>query len=305
MLAALVVSHSLPAFGVNSGLLLKWLPLVTHLQSLISRHIGTESLEPPGGRLSKHYASVVANYAQVLAQSIYKEETEIMITAATTYESLRQGSLWPQDRQSMLLLQCQAMDLLKSGKFEDRTDVLEFLYERSAALLGDMDDIYIWAASQLRHAHDRQLSRVRFHKQAVIASNGPKASRPIDQVSANEIYQPTTEGSASRVQGYESVLLQTIEQCENRYEQLNALQARSRLARYYKGAGLLLKAGEEYKRIWNGYHLRNDYNQASLALRSALGLYVKSGHLGQLLDAKMDLYRKLSNPGGCFTCRSL
>lgn len=286
MLAASVLSQDLPDIGTDAVPHLEYIPLIKNSHNLILHYIEPRSLESPNGRLCQQYAAVSARYAQVYSQSPYTKEAEAMITATTNYESVRQGSSWPQDRRSLHILQCLATILWRSGKLDEATEVLESLYEESSRLFGDMDDTAVWAAARLRDVRDRKIAYDQFRQQAVIASRGTKLPLRLDRVSRGEDFYATAEDLVDPVSDEEYRLTQMVQESKEQFGPSDAdtLQAMSDLAQFYKKMKLHLKAGRSYEHLWEVYHSSNDNTHGRQALADAVDSYTKADRLTQEIE---------------------
>lgn len=281
MLAASVLSQDLPDIGMDAVPHLEYIPLIKNSHNLILHYIEPRSLESPNGRLCQQYAAVSARYAQIYLQSPYTKEAEAMITATTNYESVRQGSSWPQDRRSLHILQCLATILWRSGKLDEATEVLESLYEESSRLFGDMDDTAVWAAARLRDVRDRKIANDQFREQAVIASSGTKLPLRLDRVSRGEDFHATVEDLVDPVSDEEYRLTQMVQESKEQFgpSDPDTLQAMSDLAQFYKGLKLHLKAGRSYEHLWEVSG--NDNTRGRQALTDAVDSYTKADRLTQ------------------------
>ena len=286
MLAALVLSQSLPDISMDAAPDLKYIPLVKDSHDLMLQYIEPRSLEPPNGRLCQQFAAVSARYAQVYAQSVYTREAEAMVTAATTYESLQQGSSWPQDRRSLLILKLLADSLWKSKQFDKTVEVLETLCEESTRLFGDMDDIPVWAAARLRDARDMTNLHDQFQRRAVIATHGTKPPLRLDPASYAEDFHTAPEDHANPTSDDEYRLKQIVQESEEQFGPTDddTLQAISDLAQFYEISGLYLKAGKSYEHLWDSYRSKRDNKHGSQALADAVDCYTKSDLLTQQLE---------------------
>ena len=296
MLAALVISQSLPDIGMDAVPYLRHVPLIKHTYDLMQQYVEPRNREAPSGRLCQQYAAVNARYAQVCIQSQHAKEAEAMLTASIEYEQLLQGSTWPQDRKSLLLLKYMAMSLLKCGKFDDVIPVLESLCTAKTELLEDVDDISVWAAARLRDVREGEIRDRQFQQQAVIATNRTKQPSRLEGACGDDSCHTIVEAPETLLSGEEYYLNQAV--IEN--ERLSGpsdyytLQAIRDLARFYERSKLYFKAGTSFERLWKGYYSNNDKIRGAQALADAVHCYQSSDRLSQLI--------KLNNLKDGLTC---
>ena len=286
MLAALVLSQSLPDIGMDAVPYLKHVPLIEYTYGLMQQHIEPRNREAPSGRFCRQYAAVNARYAQVYMQSLHAKGIESMLTASLEYEQLLQGSSWPQDRKSLLLLKYLALSLLKCGRFDDVIPVLESLCTAKIELLEDVDDISVWAAARLRDVREGEIRDRQFQQQAVIATNRTKQPSRLEGACGDDSCHTIVEAPETLLSGEEYYLNQAV--IEN--ERLSGpndnetLQAICDLAQFYKRSKLYFKAGTSFERLWKGYYSNNDKIRGAQALADAVDCYQISNRLSQLIE---------------------
>ena len=293
MLAALILSQSLPDIGMDAVPYLRYIPLIKYTYGLMQQYIEPRNREAPSGRLCQHYAAVNAKYAQVYMQSLHAKEVETMLSASIEYEQLLQGSSWPQDRKSLLLLKYLASSLLKCGRVDDVIPILKSLCTAKIELLEDVDDISVWAASRLRNVREGEIRDRQLQQQAVIASNRTKRPLRHDGACGDGDPHATVKGRHAAFEVPETpssdeeyYLCQAV--IEN--ERLSGpsdnatLRAKFDLAQFYESSGLYFKAGTSYERLWQGYCLKNDDIRGGWALANAVDKYEKSNRLTQLIE---------------------
>ena len=303
MLAALVLSQSLPDIGMDAVPYLRHVPLIKYTYGLMQQYIEPRNREAPSGRLCQQYAAVNARYAQVCIQSLHAKEVEAMLTASIEYEQLLQGSTWPQDRKSLLLLKYLALSLLKCGKFDDVIPVLESLCTARTELLEDVDDISVWAAARLRNVREGEVRDRQLQQQAVIATNKTKRPSRLEGAWADDSPQVIVEARHAVLEAPETPLSDEeyyLNQAVIESERLSGpsdnetLQAICDLAQFYKRSELYFKAGTSYERLWQGYCSNNNKLWGAQALADAVDCYQKSNRLSQLI--------KLNNLKDGLTC---
>lgn len=291
VLAALIISQSLPSINMDNVPYLKHFPLIKYSYDMMQHYIEPRNLESPNGssgRLCGHYTTVTARYAQVYMLSPYAKEAEAMLTATIRYEKMLQGSSWPSDRKSLLLLKHLASSFLKGGKFDNAVPILESLCNANPDLFGSIDDVPVWAAARLRDVREREILYGRLQQQAIIATNKATLPRRLDGASDYEDFEAVVEGWPSEateisLSDEEYCLKQTV--IEN--ERLSGpsdnetLQATSDLARFYKNKRLYLEAGRSYEDLWHRSRSKDGETGASQALADAVHCYSKSNRLTQ------------------------
>ena len=285
MLAALVLSQSLPDIGMDAVPYLRHVPLIEHTYGLMQQYIEPRNREAPSGRFCRQYAAVNARYAQVYMQSLHAKGIETMLTASLEYEQLLQGSSWPQDRKSLLLLKYLALSLLKCGRFDDVIPVLESLCTAKIELLEDVDDISIWAAARLRDVREGEIRDRQFQQQAVIATNRTKQPLRLEGACGDDSCHTIVEAPETLLSGEEYYLNQAVIENE-RLSGANdneTLQAICDLAQFYKRSKLYFKAGTSYERSWLGYYSNNNKVRGAQALADAVDCYQTSNRLSQLI----------------------
>ena len=293
MLAALVISQSLPDIGMDAVPYLRHVPLIKHTYDLMQQYVEPRNREAPSGRLCQQYAAVNARYAQVYIQTQHAKEAEAMLTASIEYEKLLQGSTWPQDRKSLLLLKYMAMSLLKCGKFENVILVLESLCTAKTELLEDVDDISVWAAAQLRNVREREIRDRQLQQHAVIATNTTKRPPRLEGAWGDNSSHAIVEARHAVLEDPETPLSDEeyyLNQAVIENERLSGpsdndtLQAICDLARFYKRSKLYFKAGTSFERLWKGYYSNNNKQGGAQALADAVDCYQISNRLSQLIE---------------------
>ena len=293
MLAALVLSQSLPDIGMDAVPYLRHVPLIEYTYGLMQQYIEPSNREAPSGRFCQQYAAVNARYAQVYIQSQHAKEAEAMLTASIEYEQLLQGSTWPQDRKSLLLLKYMAMSLLKCGKFDDVIPVLESLCTAKTELLEDVDDISVWAAAQLRNVREKEIRDRQLQQHAVIATNTTKRPSRLEGAWGDNSSHAIVEARRAVLEDPETPLSDEeyyLNQAVIENERLSGpsdndtLQAICHLARFYKKSKLYFKAGTSFERLWKGYYSNNNEKGGTQALADAVDCYKISNRLSQLIE---------------------
>ena len=97
-----------------------------------------------------------------------------MLKMAVELNAAIQGSSWPKDKPSLVLLKDMAMALWKSENLGLAIEALESLHELSVHMLERMDNITIWVQSQIRSIQDREAKNFQNGRCAVVASSGSK-----------------------------------------------------------------------------------------------------------------------------------
>lgn len=282
MLAASVLSQSLPGISMDTVPYLKHFPLIKYSYHMMQQYIELRNLEAPNGssgRLCQQYVTVIARYAQVYTLSPYAKEAEAMLTATIKYEKLLQGFSWPSDMKSLLLLKHLASSFLKGGKFDNAVPLLESLCKANPELFGSTDDIPVWAAARLRDVREREILYGRLQQQAIIATNNAKLPNRLDGATDNEDF----EAIETPLSDEEYYLKQTV--IEN--ERLSGpsdnetLQAVSDLARFYRNKTLYFEAGRSYEDLWHRCRSKDGETRDAEALADAVLYYSKSNLLTQ------------------------
>ena len=291
MLAALILSQSLPDIGMDAVHYLRHVPLIKYTYGLMQQYIEPKSREAPNGRLCQQYAAVNAKYAQVYMQSPYAKEVEAMLTTSIEYEQLLQGSSWPRDRKSLLLLKYLALSLLKCGKFDDVIPVLESLCTAKTELSEDVDDISVWAAARLRNVREGEIRDSQLQRQAVATNRSKRPSRP-EGAWGDDTSHATVEARDAVLEALVTPLSDEeyyLNQAVIENERLSGpsdnetLQAIWDLARFYKRSKMFFKAGTSYERLWQAYYSNNNEIHGAQALADAVDCYQASDRLSQLL----------------------
>ena len=291
MLAALVLSQSLPEIGMDAVPDLRHVSLIKYTYGLMQQYIEPKSREAPDGRLCQHYAAVNAKYAQVYMQSPHAKEVEAMLIASIEYEQLLQGSSWPRDRKSLLLLKYLALSLLKCGKFDDVIPVLESLCTAKTELSEDIDDISIWAAARLRNVREGEIRDSQLQRQAVATNRSKRPSR-LEGAWGDDTSHAIVEARDAVLETLVTPLSDEeyyLNQAVIENERLSGpsdnetLQAIWDLARFYKRSELYFKAGTSYERLWQAYYSNNNEILGAQALAYTVDCYQASNRLSQLL----------------------
>ena len=295
MLAALVLSRSLPDIGMDAGAYLRQIPLIKYSYDLLQQYIAPRILEAFAGtsdKLCQQYTTVIARYTQAYTLSPYTKEAEAMLAAAVKYNKLLQGCSWPQDRESWLLLRQLASSFLKCEKFDNAIPILESLCKADPELFDDTDDIPVWAAARLRDVREREILYGRLQQRAIMATNKPKPPMGLDGASENEEFEGTAEDRSSIIEDSENplsdeeyYLRQTVVENERLSgpSDNDTLQAISDLAQFYKKSGLYFKAGRSYEDLWHG--CRSKYEtRGPQALADTVDSYRQANRLTQRLE---------------------
>lgn len=291
MLAASILSKSLPDIGMHAVPYLRHVPLIKYIYGLMQQYIEPKSREAPNGRLCQQYAAVNAKYAQVYMQSPHAKEVEAMLTASIEYEQLLQGSSWPRDRKSLLLLKNLALSLLKCGKFDDVIPVLESLCTAKTELSEDVDDISVWAAARLRNVREGEIRDSQLQRQ-VVATNRLKQPSRLEGAWGDDSSHAIVEARYDFIEAPEAPLSDEeyyLNQAVIENERLSGpsdnetLQAIRDLAHFYSRSKLYFKAGTSYERLWQEYCSHNNEYLGAQALADTVDCYQRSDRLGQLL----------------------
>ena len=282
MLAALVLSQNLPGISMDTVPYLKHFPLIKYSYDMMQQYIELRNLEAPNGssgRLCQQYATVIARYAQVYTLSPCAKEAEAMFTATIRYEKLLQGSSWPSDRKSLLLLKHLASSFLKGGKFDNAVPLLESLCKANTELFESTDDIPVWAAARLRDVREREILYGRLQQQAIIATNEAKLPKGLDGTTKNEDF----EAIETPISDEEYFLKQTAIETERLSgpSDNQTLQAVSDLARFYRNKRLYFEAGRSYEDLWHRCRSKDGETRNAQALADAVHCYSKSNRLTQ------------------------
>ena len=303
MLAALILSQSLPDIGMDAVPYLRHVPLIKYTYGLMQQYIEPRSREGPSGRLCQQYAAVNAKYAQVYMHSLHAKEVEAMLTASIEYEQLLQGSSWPRDRKSLLLLKYLALSFLKCGKVDDVIPVLESLCTAKTELPEEVDDISVWAAARLRNVREGEIRDSQLQRQAVIATNRSKWPWRLEGpwgdgnshaiVEARHAVLGACETPLSDEEYYLNQVVIENERLSGPSDN-ETLQAICDLAQFYKRSNLYFEAGTSYERLWQGYYSKNNEVRGAQALADAVDCYRSSNRLDQLI--------KLNNLKDGLTC---
>ena len=294
MLAALVLGQSLPDIGMDAVPYLRHVPLIKYTYGLMQQYIEPKDREAPSGRLCQQYAAVSAKYAQVYMQSLHAKDVESMLTASIECEQLLQGSSWPRDRKSVLLLKYLALTHLKCGRFDDVIPVLESLCLINKELSEDVDDVSIWAAAQLRNVREGEIRDSQLQRQALIATNRSKRPSKLQGAWGDDKSYTTVEARHAVLEAPETPLSDKeyyLSQVVIETERLSGpsdyqtLQAICDLAQFYKGSELYFKAGTSYERLWHAYGSHNNGVRGAKALAYAVDCYQKSNRLSQIIKS--------------------
>jgi ankyrin repeat protein len=204
---------------------------------------------------------VTARFARVYLDEDYLREAEAMLTAAIQYETVVQGPSWPRDRRSLLLLKSLGLTLWRQGKLEGAAEALEALYQTSKDVVGEMDDLNVWAAGRLRDVRERINCYAHSKRHAVAASTLPKPS-PAAQASGDEDTNLTPESFTIGVSDEEWSLLQVVEGSEAEFgpSDRDTLQAKFKLALFYERSEMFGKAGMWYEQVYQIKRLSSTVN---------------------------------------------
>lgn len=169
--ACYALKKSLPKINVDPKY---QLPLFRHFYHLIPRYIEPQKLEAPDGKLYRYYGLFMTHFAHLYLNSGYRGEGEYVFLKAIEYQKILEGSSWPKDRPSLLLLKGQAMMFSENGKMEDAAETTKTLHDASMKICGPGDEITSWAAARLPVARDDNNPNVQGEQSGVIAPRGPK-----------------------------------------------------------------------------------------------------------------------------------
>ena len=177
--AACALGPHLPKVGPGQGNQLQLLPLIRHFHKIIQRYIEPRKLNAPDGEHCHQYGRLMAHFAPLYLNSGHPLEGEYIFSQAIDYQRTMEGSFWPKDRKSLLLLKGLAMMLSKVGKLEDAAETTKALHHASTNILGPDDEITLWAAARFPAVRDRKVRNVENEQRATIASQGEKLTSAI------------------------------------------------------------------------------------------------------------------------------
>ena len=186
--AAYALSKSLPEI-IDQKSQMKFLPLVKHFYSSISRCMEPQSLEAPGGKFCHHYGTLMTRFAKLYLNSWYTVEGESVFLQAISYQKIVQMSSWPKGRPTLLLLKGFATMLSKNGKMEDAAETVKALHDASMEQLGPGDEVTCWAAGRLPAVRDTKHRNANDERRAIIASQGEKLGSSTPGLTSNESLQ--------------------------------------------------------------------------------------------------------------------
>ena len=182
--AAYALSKCLPEI-IDQKSQMKFLPLVRHFHSNISRCMEPQSLEAPGGKFCHDYGTLMTRFAKLYLNSGYTVEGESVFLQALSYQKCVQISSWPKGRPTLLLLKGFAIMLSKNGKMEDAAETTESLHNASKEQLGPEDEVTRWAAGRLPAVRDTKHRNANDERRAIVASRGGKLSSSIPKLTSN------------------------------------------------------------------------------------------------------------------------
>ena len=149
------------------------------------------------------------------------------------------------------------MTFWRLRKLEDAAEVLEFLYESSTELVGEMDDLTVWAAGRLRDVRERKIAFFNYERHAIVASTTSKQPPQPLQESHDDDSQIMSDCIAGEASDQEWSLVQLVEQSEAEFGQLDSdtLQAKHNLVVFYEDSETFVKAGLWYEKLYHHYKI--------------------------------------------------
>ena len=282
LLTAHIVCAGLRATDSSPQPAMRYSTLVKHCRRMLKSHLKPNDTEPPNGTLYHQYGLVMVCFAEFYLQSQCPAEVKEVFEAAIEYETVIQGSSWPQDLRSLNLIKGLATSMWKQGSLEQAVEAFEFLFESSTEVLGALNELTIWAANRLRDIRDRKIAHSEHEERVLMAATVPK-QRELEDCDS-DVIRPTDlapEYLSSDIPDKEWTLLQLVEESRLEFGELHyeTLAAVGKVARFYEKEQKYPAAEGWLKRRWRIHVSMHGIGSvdALWALNILIQLYKNSG----------------------------
>lgn len=282
LLTTYIVCASLQAIDSSPLSAIRYSVLVKHCQRILQTHLKREDTEAPNGTLCHQYGFIMGCFAEFYSQSECPAEAKGIFEAAIKYETVYQGSCWPQDLRSLHLIKGLAVSMWKQRNWERSREAFEFLSESSRNMLGDRAELTLWAAKQLRDIRNRKLVHAKHEQRALVASTAPKRGEHQgfrDGVAS--VTEPPPAYISAEIPDDERALLQLVEERSLLYGQLHTKTSAAirGVAEFYEAKQRYSAAEGWFEQLWRSLvSMQQVTSVAALrALNDLIRVYKQSG----------------------------
>lgn len=282
LLNTYIVCASLQAIDSSPLSAIRYSVLVKHCQGMLQTHLKPEDTQAPNGTLCHQYGFAMGCFAEFYSRSACPAEAKGIFEAAIEYETVNQGSSWPKDLRSLSLIKGLAVSTGKQGNWERSCEAFKFLFESCTDMLGDTDELTLWAAKKLREIRVRKLVHTKHEQRALVASTAPKKREHQgfgDDIAS--IVEPPPAYISADIPDNEWSLVQVAGEYISQFGELHAqtFAAIVKVASFFEAEQRFVAAEGWFERLWRISIIRNGATSiVTLShLNALIRIYKKSG----------------------------
>ena len=175
-LAASVVAGSLSSIDAAAGAKLNEVSTIKHCLKMINAYVEDSERDDLEGPSYMFKIFCAPRFGLALLNNGFHVEAEHMLITAVDQQRVIQGSDWPKERESLILMKCLSQTWLKMKKPAEAFELLQDLYKWSLKPTFDSDDLAVWPGARLRELREDKNATANNRYQALNRTSG-KADR--------------------------------------------------------------------------------------------------------------------------------